>query len=503
MEENTNKAKTTHIKNLNKFNFNSTLSVPVDTNVNIKTILDVNTYLYDEKIECGNGKAIISGKIGIKALYIDTDNITNILTDNQSFTETLIDNAITSDCYLNISNATIVNNILSSDSSLKVNCDVNIMPVVYLNLSVNNSLTSSEYIITKKSEMKTISVSNTVNSNFEYTCNFETRDNISKILTCNSYFTPEKITTIDNGAIVEGKIYSNLVYETNQNEEIIVKNLQETFAVKSDVNLNGVKKESMLDLYANLDKSKEEILTELEDNNSIITIKHFIKITGVELTNISMEMIDDMFSTDNDLETIKSQRECTKASERYNISEIISNEITLSENETAIDDVIANLNMVPEITNSYIKDGYLILEGIVTSNLLFIDENKETKHKDIEIPFIINTKIAMDSLGCVHTNITIVDNRIKVKRGTIIEVEYTIHASIVIYEKQTYEMVDSYTLGKPLDFSKYDFQIFIAKQGESMWDLCKRIKISPNDIGKYNKDLPLVMQGGEKVIIKR
>ena len=50
---------------------------------------------------------------------------------------------------------------------------------------------------------------------------------------------------------------------------------------------------------------------------------------------------------------------------------------------------------------------------------------------------------------------------------------------------------------------EYDYQIFIAKQGETMWDLCKRIKISPENISQYNKDLPLVMNGGEKVIIKR
>jgi len=58
-------------------------------------------------------------------------------------------------------------------------------------------------------------------------------------------------------------------------------------------------------------------------------------------------------------------------------------------------------------------------------------------------------------------------------------------------------------MGKPLNFGDYDFQIFIAKQGETLWELCKRIKIAPNEINKLNKDLPLIMEGGEKVIIRR
>lgn len=64
-------------------------------------------------------------------------------------------------------------------------------------------------------------------------------------------------------------------------------------------------------------------------------------------------------------------------------------------------------------------------------------------------------------------------------------------------------MVDNLSIGKALDFGMFDYQIFIAKPDETMWDLCKRIKINPDEIGKYNPNLPLVMTGGEKVIVKR
>ena len=117
MEENT---KITFAKNMNKHNFNSTLNISVDSNANIKTILDINTFIYDTKIECGNGKAIINGKIGAKILYIDTDNLTNALSYNSPFSETYLDNNLTSDTILNIYSSNISNNILSMDGNLKM-----------------------------------------------------------------------------------------------------------------------------------------------------------------------------------------------------------------------------------------------------------------------------------------------------------------------------------------------------------------------------------------------
>ena len=502
MEDNNKNVKITYTKNLNKLNFNSTLSVPIDANVNIKNILDVQTYLYEQKVECGNGKAIISGKIGLKALYIDTDNITNTLTDNINFSETYVDGSITSDCFLNISNSNIVNNILSADTTLKVNCEISIVPVVYLNLGLNSTLTVNENIVSRKNEVKTNVMGKVVDTNFDYTTNFETKDNVSKILCCNSYFVAEKVSPFENGAMVEGKIYSKLVYEANK-EEVTIKTLTETFPLKCDINIQGINKESLMDLTFVLDKNKEEILTEMEDDNCVVSVKHNIKVCGVELKTATLNLVDDLYSTNYDIELSKSSREFTKNAEKFCVSDVVSNEITLLDSETAIDEVIANLNIVPEITNQYIKDNYLILEGIVTSNLTYLDENKEYKQKQTELPFIINTKIPISVIGCVHTNISILDSRVKVKRGTIIEIEYSLFCSIFIYEKETCEIVDNYTLGKPLDFSKYDYQIFLAKPNETMWELCKRIKISPENISQYNKDLPLIMQGGEKIIIKR
>ena len=503
MEENLDTIKITYAKNLNKLNFSSLISVPINSNVNVKTILNVDSYIFDEKVECGNGKAIITGKLGVKVLYIDTDNISNIVNDSQSFSETFVDESITSDCFINISNASVVGNVLSSDKTLKINCDVNISPTLYLNLALNTSNSSFENMIVKKNEISTNTIACNVDTSFEYATNIETKDNVTKILCYDAYFTPSSLTSYDEYAVVEGKLYSKLLYESASDDESVIKEICDTFNLKSEINIPNITKDCLTDFNFSIDKSKENISTEIEDGNNIITISHNIKVNGVCIKSVSIDLIDDMYSVDNEIEISTSKRDYTKNMQTEFVTDNISGEITLDDNETAIDDIISNININAEITNHYLKDNNLYLEGIISSHIIYIDENKEIKHKPIDLPFVINTKIKIDQLDCIHSCINILDNKIKVKRGTVIELDYSVSIMINIYQKDSKEIIDNMVIGKPLDYSTVDYQIFIAKPNESVWDLCKRIKISPDDISKYNKNLPLIMEGGEKIVIKR
>lgn len=501
--ENLDSVKIAYAKNLNKLNFNTTISMPIDANVNIKTILDVNSYLYDENVECGNGKAIITGKIGLKVLYIDTDNMSNTIVTTQSFNETFVDNSITNECYINVLNSSIANNVLSSDGTLKINCDINISPIMYVNLGLNNSINNMENMIIKKDELTTTTISNVINANIDYTTNFETKDKISKILSYHSYFCPNNTRAVDGAVMVEGVIFSSLLYETMSGEDTQIKELKDSFNVRFDFSVGELDKDCMLDISYSLDHSNENISTEIEDDNTIVMISHKIRAIGVALKPVTIDIIDDAFSTDNETELNLANREYFKISNCETIHENLSNEIALLDSEPAIDQILSNLNITPEITNTYLRDDTLYVEGIVTSHIVYIDEFGEYQQKHAELPFVINTKINMTALNSIHTSINIEDCKCKVKRGTIIELDYTADLNICTYERMSREIVDNIIIGKPLDFSAYDYQIYLAKPNETIWQLSKRICITPDRLRENNPNLPDIMYGGEKVIIKR
>lgn len=503
MSSNLDSVKILYTKNLNKFNFSLPMSLSIDANVNIKTILDINSYIYDEKVECGNGKAIVTGKIGVKVLYIDTDNISNTITSNQNFSETYTDASITNESVITLASPNVTNTVLSQDGSLKINLDITFSPTMYINLALPNIANSYDNMIVKKNEINTSTLVAPVNTRFEYLSNIETKDNVSKVLGYDSQFALSKVNSYEEYAVVEGKMYCTLIYETNLDDESKIKEITDVFNIKVEVSIPNLNPDFTLDVSCSLDKSRENITTELEDDNTIITIKHEFKCQGVVLKNISLDLIEDMFSVDNEIELTTSSREYNKLVTCDNVTDTISGEISLDDKETAIDEIVSNHNITSEITNTYIKNDNLYIEGIITSHVIYIDENKECQHKQTELPFILNTKIELNKLDCVHTEVGILDCKTKVKRGTIIELEYTIAICLNIYQRDSKDIIDNLNIGKSLDFSAYDYQIFIAKPNESMWELCKRIKISAEDLNSLNPNLPLVMQGGEKIIIKR
>jgi len=493
----------TYAKNLEKHNFTSTLNLQIDSKVNIKTVLNVSCYMLDTKIETASGKAVVNGKISVKVLYIDTDNITNTLTEIQPFSETILDNSITSDCYIFLANHSCMCQESSSETTLKVECSLSFTPVLYLNLAVPNKIDIDDKTICKNSLLKTNRIEKSINTHFNYTSTLETKNNISKILNSNSVFNLENVTAQDGYMIAEGKLFTCIVYETQENEETKILQLCDTFNVKTDIEIEGLKQENILDLFFNLDNNNDNISTEIEDDNSIITITHQINVAGLILQEVNIECIEDIYSTKNELELSKSSREFVEETKSNCVFENIVGEISLNKDEPIIEEVISNLKPTTEITNTYIKNNTLHFEGIINSTVVYIDESRELKSKVVEIPFVVNTKIEIENLPTNHIELNVVTNKVKSRRGTIIEIEYDLLACVRIYKHSTKELIDNVTLGKNLDFSQYDYQIYIAKPNESNWDLCKRVKCHPDELTKLNKDLPSTFIGGEKVIIKR
>ena len=449
-----------------------------------------------------NGKAVVTGKVGLKLIYIDTDNMTNTISDNQSFSESFSDASITKDSYITLNNITIQNTVLSNDGILKVNCEVTLKPTMFLNLAVNTNL-NTENLITKKSELKTSCISSNVNTNFDYTSNIETKDSISKILCNSSYFNLTDISPNEGTVTVEGKLHTCVLYEVLEDNNAKLKEIHDTFNLKTDVQINDVLPDSVLDLCFTIDKSKERITIEKDEDSNSIIIENNVKVCGVVIKELNVDIVDDAYSVVSEVETVSSSREYFKTIDTFTCSENIFGEISLSDEETAIDEILTNMNISTETTNVYIKNSTVYIEGIVNSTIAYIDENNEYKQKTTQIPFIINSNHNAESIACSSINVGIADYKFKVKRGTIIELEYTLNATLKIYQKDSIQMVDNVNFGKTLDFSNYDYQIYIAKPNESMWNLCKRIKCSLEDVINQNKNLPTQLIGGERIIIKR
>lgn len=502
MENENNISSTAFIKNLNKQTFNTSINLQVDSKANIKTILNCSCHFFDVKINSANGKAIVTGRVGVKVLYLDDDNLTNTISDTQPFSENVLDATITSDCNIVLTNLSSSCSCTNNGTSCKADCVISFCPVLYLNLAWNEAEVDSSYI-TKQTQLTTTQIKSIVNTSFEHTTNIETHDEISKILFVDSALCQTNVTAQNGYATVEGKIFTTIVYETNEQEETKIKQTKDEISFKTDVELENLNESDILNLTLTLNKNKQNISTELEDDLSVITVDNVVDVCGVVLTKTEINIVDDLYSTNHELSLNKTQREFLCNSKTCYINETIFGELTLSKDEPVIEEIISNCNTSYEITNTYTLNGTIQFEGVITSNLIYLNEDKQVVCKTLEIPYVINTKIEAETLPTHSIDLSVTPSSIKARRGTIVEVEYAVCANINLFDSCTMEIVDNISQGKELDFSKYDYQIFIAKPNETMWELCKRIKCHPNTLNECNKNLPDRFVGNEKIVVKR
>ena len=126
------------------------MNIAIDSNAHIKTVINVYPYIYDCECDSLNGKCNIKGKIGIKILYIDVDNVYNTLTDEQSFNETINSQDITHDLKTYLYNEQITPSIEYDEKYLRVNLNVNAKLYANIDLGINSPDTNLDNLIAKK-----------------------------------------------------------------------------------------------------------------------------------------------------------------------------------------------------------------------------------------------------------------------------------------------------------------------------------------------------------------
>ena len=499
--ENHDEIKIAKIKNLNKLNWTANMNILIDSNVNISSILSIESYTYDEKLECGQGRASVSGKIGVKVVYIDTDNISNTLFDSIPFSEACVDPAITSSSNIEITESCVTSNIISTDGMLKLSLDCSIGLVMYLNLGLSTSIGDIEGLIVKRSNIDTYLISQNINTEFEYTVDLETGYKVNKILNYSSSFTPSGVTSQDGFATVEGKLMSLLTYEANVEDSAVIKEICSTDTVKLDLSIAGIGPEDKLMLYFSVDKDKTKLNTELEADSTEVSATNTIRVRGVAIRSISIDIVDDLFSCDNVIDTSSSNREYLSSINNGYVTERISADKELE--NVQIEDVVGCSNVQTTITQHYLKDDSLILEGVATVCVVYLDENRCYSNSLVEVPFVIDTKTTTNNPEAVNFVTKCFNVEAKAKHADTIVVECDLGVMYTLFDQSNREIIDNVIVGKPIEYKNIDYQIFIARPGETNWDLCKRTRTSQDEILKLNKDLPDTFTGGEKIIVKR
>ena len=499
---NQNNLKISHIFELPNLSFKSQMNIAIDSNAHIKSVINVHSYLFDTETETINGKCNIKGKIGLKILYLDVDNVYNTLTDETTFYETVASNDLTVDCRVGISNEQISNNVDFDDKYLKISMLINAHLLGSVDVGINLPDTNQNSLIVQKDNTNTNCCIETVNNKTSEDCKIELPQTASKILSLNILPSIEKVECNDGYLTIAGTSIIQVLYEVESEESCGLKMHTENQPFKFESQATLCTTECVSNINMKCNHSKTSFATEFEENRTTLKIDYEYDIKGFVFKPVNLEFVKDIYSLENELESSFSKRDMCNLMPHTQFKHNLDGEIEIADN--TIDEILECLNHSCLITQATTIDKKITIEGVITSTLIYFDEQKDIKSIQLELPFSLQKDFDLEE-NCQIINIELIplSCKAKIKRGNIIVLDYELSAQGNILNKHQTNMLDNIKYGKNLDYSEYAFQIILARKDESLWEFCKRTHTSQERLMEYNHDLPMSFAGGEKIVIYR
>lgn len=303
-----------------------------------------------------------------------------------------------------------------------------------------------------------------------------------------------------NKVMVKGDILTKLIYLSDSNNENI-KTVVLTIPFSAMVELDNISDRSKFDIKYIMQDFNIKLNPDITSTKTM-SAEYQIDVDVTMYEEDEIEYIDDFYSQNKNLEydvdTVEVVAKNMNLTENIDIKENISN--ILSQNTVILDYDIDTNYIVPKITNNMVE-----LEGNAKISMLIQNlDNYEIDNKVIDI--LINEKYDVSNVDKdSNIYIEVMGENINITQsGTDIEVKLTLAVKTNIETIANMNLIEKIE-DMNLDTSNLDsINLYIVKQGDSLWKIAKKYKTSVDKIVKTNNiENPDVIDVGQKILIIR
>jgi len=441
----------------------------------------------------------VSGKAMIEAVFIDSENKVCTAETSLPFLTKFINENVNPTTKINL-NATISDiNFEESNSRVSsvINFDVDITSVNELELlnggDENICLKEDEIVSQKLLKDDCITFNEeqkvTITESFDRIISVCT-DVVIKDITCNANF-----------FIVQGELLTKIFYVIcGETERIISVSAVESF--KREIEVGSLSENSSVEIEINVKKENLKFEQENIENGSNVIITVPLDLCFKAYEEIKIACASDLFSLKNNLEIVSNDYERTKIVSAMYFESKIEGSISLSEKEPRIDKLLGVSKGIIKPTNQYIKDGEIVLEGIVSVNVVYLNDETQTINcvkKDL--PYIISEKTEVEASFNICARLVLCDVDVIARRGRELFLDAKIKASVRFFGALKGTLITDAIMGEPLPMKEEAIEIYFGKTGDKMWDIAKELRTRPEVIVEQNPEINSPLSENCNIII--
>ncbi|MBE7088512.1 MAG: hypothetical protein E7370_03205 [Clostridiales bacterium] len=157
---------------------------------------------------------------------------------------------------------------------------------------------------------------------------------------------------------------------------------------------------------------------------------------------------------------------------------------------------------LPTVEYFYNKETAM-LEGVIAS-LLIYEQNGEERSTEINLPFAVNlANQGLNEQDKVQISVAVSGVSVRRKNQDECEAEAVLKIYLFPIKCNSCRYITQLTQGEELNCNKSAVSVFIPKSGDSLWEVAKRLKMTPQEVTKLNAGLEFPLTGKERIIIYR
>ena len=495
----TNKFSVVKKKRLEKSTFSVECNVQSD--VEIDKILSVCHTATADTAEILNGEINYTGTIDLCILYCTVDGEVGTINSSCPFTSKFSDESIAVGDKVGIEVEVedySVENI--SSTNLKIVCTLQQNAILIKCNDVNKVASGDESMCMKEDEMLVCTLVGEAKETINVESQFSIKEPVKKILSSNSQVAVKTVESGVNFVSVAGEVITRILYLTEK-DRFETGYTSENF--KEEIELEGVTREAVSEATACI--RQHLIQCDINQDDKGLTAKYNIPVEIRVLSYLekSESVVKDVYCTTNELEVTTDSFEMTKQYQSDFFETKIDGTLTLDDDKPRVDKVMFVGGSNLTITNSYIKNEEVFVEGVAKTNVVYLNDETNSLHSvAMEVPFVVSDKanIACETAQ-VMVRATLYDVDVVVKKGR----EFYFDAKLKVETSYDCDeigaVISNVNTAGELPEKDCAIELFMAPQGATSWEIAKTAKVKEEVILLQNPELAFPLEKEENIIV--
>ncbi len=436
-----------------------------------------------------DGYVEAEGRAEFKLLYIDTDNVEQGVSYNADFT-VRVEGDVSSDDRADAFVVVGESDVTTGDS-ITLSAVV-VVSVQTVSVGENEYLSEAEDCLVTNSDIvvpEFVSSKSVVIPVEEET----TVGEVGKVLSLSADTIVKSATASENAVSVETITTATVTY--TEGEEIRTASFE--IAKTDEIEVEGVKEGDIIAAYASVKKSRIVLAGVTGENVLRFEADLNIKIKAFRMSETAI--ISDVFSLTHETTLAREEIISSSITRTAFFEEKIDGIATLDDGKRA-DRIIAIPWSSVQIAKAIAEDGGVRVDGIVLVSVLYEGEDGVDSVR-AEVPF--SSILTTDIDGEVRARAIVGKIDAKPKRDGEIAFAITLYISVEEYVENTVTVVSSVDVGEEKEVNNSGLSVYIAREGDGLWDVCKALTATPEKILEQNPSLVEPLSEGERVLYFR